>query len=420
MRKTTIALGVSTCLLLAPLGACSPAADLGEEDPLGEEIDDAKADSIGSPTLYGEIFFGTAVHGELVPGERYHAWTFALTDDATVDFETFRKDWVGEIETVLYLYRKTTAGRWRQVARADGGESQSSATFDDQELSEGTYRVIVKGLLRRSRGEFGLRATCTGDGCPGVGTRCEFGEKGVSDLPRSYIELAEEHQGGGPPALDPWHTQKAEQLTALIRQVSGRPELDHDQARELIRDLTERPVFDAIGKGYRLYQFVLRSTGKKVAGFYHFDPYTPTFTPAAIWHGKERLECTQRAPVCKFGSTAEELEQLTTSISESEATSKEQLGEIELGQLGVMGYLLVGEHRDALDMFEELGTMRIRQLTTADGTPYSSITFAMPESSGTPGDVSLIFEAQTTQPVAVVTPDGIERCTVYRDAPTPF
>lgn len=134
---------------------------------------DGAFDSFRNPTDLGELTLGEATQGELTRRDQFLAWTFSLTDDATVSLFTGDAG-DGEVDTVAYLYQEGERGWGRYLERNDDfGDSYFSRVT--MELGVGRYRILVKGYSSRTEGRFTLDSTCDGPGCPsevacGLGT----------------------------------------------------------------------------------------------------------------------------------------------------------------------------------------------------------------------------------------------------------
>jgi hypothetical protein len=133
--------------------------------------EDGSADSWKNPTYHGDLVFGVPGGAAFTDTEFFHAWTFSLSDEATVGV------WVvplaDNMDTVMYLYRRDPgATAWgRYVARNDDFEGKMWSRLDES-LGAGEYRVMVKGYKQSLRGRFKLDASCDGPGCGGDTPDC--------------------------------------------------------------------------------------------------------------------------------------------------------------------------------------------------------------------------------------------------------
>ncbi len=155
---------VSLLFLILTVNSCTEMSlphKANEEDSLFGD----KADSFYEPTLHGALDFRHLQTAELSAAERFHAWDFTLTDAAFLSLETQATSDGDEVDTVMYLYRQREDGRWGSyIGKNDDAGSVRSRL--QQELSAGSYRLLIKGHRRASRGNFALSAYCEGQGCP--------------------------------------------------------------------------------------------------------------------------------------------------------------------------------------------------------------------------------------------------------------
>lgn len=166
MRSSTFALIVMTA------GCIGSDADKPDEEEL---LDDSKADSQRKPTDHGDIAFDTAAQSALTEAERYHAWEFDLTGDATVTLTTsYAVLGQRKTDTVLYLYKEGPNGFGSYIARNDDYDGKVYSRII-KDLGAGRYRLLVKGYLASTLGKFSVTAGCSGAGCAPVDT-CLFGE----------------------------------------------------------------------------------------------------------------------------------------------------------------------------------------------------------------------------------------------------
>ena len=138
-------------------------ADKGDEDPLPG---DGKADSSAQPTDHGTLAFGSANEASFNTREGYHAWSFTLTDAASVTLETTLG--APNLDTVLYVYKRTspTAAWGQYIARDDDASDATAASRLSVDLGAAEYRVLVKPYKETQLGAFAVVAACSGAGCP--------------------------------------------------------------------------------------------------------------------------------------------------------------------------------------------------------------------------------------------------------------
>jgi hypothetical protein len=171
MRITSLIL---PSLLLA---ACAPGLDKGQEE--AEPID-GKFDSFFSPTEHGDLTWFVANQSELNEDDRFHSWTFELTDAADVELltETGEKN----LDTVMYLYHRADSSQsWGSylVKNDDDGDLLTSRISES--LEAGQYRVLVKGFKIAMTGRFEVVASCDGPGCVFPNNSCHPDQ--VEELP---------------------------------------------------------------------------------------------------------------------------------------------------------------------------------------------------------------------------------------------
>jgi hypothetical protein len=132
---------ISSALLAIALAtpACLGADDKGGEDDVPGA--DAKADSLTSPTDHGELAFGIANNASFTDAEGFHAWTFTLTDAASVEIATELNS--ANLDSVMYLYRRTspTASWGAYTHRNDDADDSTQASKLTLDLTAAEYRV---------------------------------------------------------------------------------------------------------------------------------------------------------------------------------------------------------------------------------------------------------------------------------------
>ncbi len=162
MRRLACALFTALASLSLLAGCLDGATDKGDEDDVPT---DGKADSFGSPTEHGAIPFNAASSAEFTASEGFHSWTFKLTrGGGKVDLRTAYA--TPNLDTVVYLYKKTGASWGSYIATNDDATSSTAASRIEKQLGAGEYRVIVKAYKRTQRGPFALMGECAGAGCP--------------------------------------------------------------------------------------------------------------------------------------------------------------------------------------------------------------------------------------------------------------
>ncbi|MEZ4336098.1 MAG: DVUA0089 family protein [Sandaracinaceae bacterium] len=140
---------VALALVLA-LAGCATADKLGEVP----DITAGKADGSLEVEERGALTLGDSVEGHLIGG-RAHQWTFDLTADAEVGFQTSGEG----LDTVLYVHDADG----ELAMDDDGGPGYlSSLTLP---LGPGHYEVTVTLYGQSGEGDYGLSSTCAGEGC---------------------------------------------------------------------------------------------------------------------------------------------------------------------------------------------------------------------------------------------------------------
>jgi hypothetical protein len=140
-------------------------------DSIGQGAEFVK-DSWASPTDHGELEFGGASNpGEFTEEERFHAWTFSLSDDADVVLEA--KLATQNLESVLYLYKKQEDGNWGSyISKNDDADSLGLGSRVKKALDAGEYKIKVKAAKKLMTGSFSVGGTCAGAGCPSTDDFC--------------------------------------------------------------------------------------------------------------------------------------------------------------------------------------------------------------------------------------------------------
>ena len=171
----TAVIGLFTC---AALSAC--ATNTIDSDAAFQK------DSWRSPTNHGQIAFGEPQHVSLTDTQRFHAWSFTLTEEA--DVALWSESLSNNLDTVMYLYAADEEGNktGRYLKKNDDHDGKLASRIE-RSLQAGHYAVIVKAHKTQIRGSFALASQCTGDGCPqpelplGFEQTCDLIDDGVAD-----------------------------------------------------------------------------------------------------------------------------------------------------------------------------------------------------------------------------------------------
>lgn len=198
--KRSMWAGLLLGLALSPACASTDASSPSK----GDETDvaaDGKLDGVSvvdhgsirlvrAPAPRGQLAAIGSDAAELTTSARTHAWEFDLSGEADIRLSvSVRRNGNLNLDTVMYLYRQDQSGRWgRYIRRNDdaGGNSTTPylSTIDEGSLSQGTYRVVIKGYSRSEVGAFQLNARCEGAGCviPEVSDSSCLEGKDIADL----------------------------------------------------------------------------------------------------------------------------------------------------------------------------------------------------------------------------------------------
>lgn len=413
-------------LVLATAAACTPAAG-GEDDPLPDELDDGKADSLTQPTRHGAYFFDTRVTATLGGSARNHAWEFAVTGDAEVHFEGFGRDHLTASDAALYLYRKTGTSTWRRVAVDDGGAGDPVI---DATLGKGTYRAILRGRVRSTQSGAALWGTCSGAGCTPAQDLCLFGAGAAA--PDSYVtvsSVSETLDRETLAGLDPERDVRALQLAEAVAIASGAAQVDFAAvvASLSTRGATVREASDAAQALYALYEFTTTG-GRKVAAYFHRDLGAGDFRQGAVLVDGQVASCLEPAPVCAFPARTRTLfadDEGTTRVdgtkvyaTAAEVTAAAARDPFDPLVQQVLMAARVSPWNVTPDTVEaaigKLDAVSVSELTVLGPNPrkYRMVSFTAASFAGEMVPFGFIFEAGTAAPHATVEGGRIIRCGV--------
>ncbi|MBW2524356.1 MAG: hypothetical protein JRI23_09285 [Deltaproteobacteria bacterium] len=163
---------IRSALAIAGAGLCL-AACAGDDTGSSEQY---ATDSWADPTNHGVLYFGVPNEARFTAEQRFHAWTFTLTDDADIDLRTQLSPSTN-LDTIMYLYRyDEESGTWgsyidKNDDYGEGMASQIAGTF-----GAGEYTIKVKTPKTYYTGNFAVLGTCAGGGCPALpgGGECDL------------------------------------------------------------------------------------------------------------------------------------------------------------------------------------------------------------------------------------------------------
>lgn len=142
--------------------------DKGTED---NPLTDGKDDSFYRPTEHGALRMGIANPATMTDDEQFHAWTFELTGDATIELSTEVSQ---NLDTVMYLYQRTSpTDSWGRYKKKNDDDGELVSSRIKLEATAGEFRVVVKGFKSALRGTFAVHGECTGDGCTVSDDSCD-------------------------------------------------------------------------------------------------------------------------------------------------------------------------------------------------------------------------------------------------------
>lgn len=177
MRTLVTSLAALTIATAPVLLAGCVADDLLEEGALPDVLeDDAKADSLRSPTDFGHLFFWQHQFAALAPADavRNISWTFTLgVDTEAALVVTADPADPGPLDLVAYVYKRGADRKWHLVSKAKVGDGAAQVGTSDEITEAGEYRVIVKGRKTTQRDRFIVQLACGGEGCP-TDAECVF------------------------------------------------------------------------------------------------------------------------------------------------------------------------------------------------------------------------------------------------------
>ena len=162
-------------LALAGGGAACTGADIGSQT-------ENATDSFYNPTEHGVLEFTAGNPAQFTAEQRYHSWTFELSDEAEVSLAT--ELFTQNLGTTMYLYKRGDNGNWGSYIAKSEASDQEPASNIAKSLSKGEYRIKIKALMEFQTGTFSVLGDCSGAGCPTPGGGLCVGE-GPDSMPSS-------------------------------------------------------------------------------------------------------------------------------------------------------------------------------------------------------------------------------------------
>jgi hypothetical protein len=397
---------VYSFLLAIPLFACTQSAV--EETPLGDVLDDSKADSWGYPTNFGTLYTDTWQYGLLEPSSKLRtpAWTFFTNGSAHVTIESHQaptdEPWL--TGAVVYLYKQRDVGTWQRIAKSGIG-GFGSLTRD---LEAGAYRVIVKGLGNDDEGEFMVRLGCEGAGC--VTDSCLFGDS-FYELRQLMHGATSTYKAGVLTAASQLTAAQQAQIVAAV-QVSALGE-DVTTVAEAFaavdqNEVNQFNVYDSLaGRAFTAFEY---GAGDSSYGAF-FEGDAPARV-AEIGDGEIR-ECTAQAKSCVLGRSYHEakympdLKQVSTRwITKATQVNRPFLKDQIIAAVNEASY----EVSTLAEAFESVdqGEIRYDVYRHTDGREFVAIEYGAGDNS-----YGAFFAAGSTTMVASIHDGDLYGCTAW-------
>jgi hypothetical protein len=401
-------------LSAACASACADATsdsadDKGPESALVEELA-APRDSQQKPTDHGDLAFDTPVTDTLTAAHGYHAWELTVYGAATLTVTTSAAPPHGaEIDTVVYLYREGATGWGRYVGRNDDAPGTRWSRLS-KPVSEGRYRVLVKGYSGAERGAFALTVGCTGEGCqpaePPIDTSsCLFGTTYHElNLPRTDLQIVGREKLY---ASTPLTALGAAQVVLAVQQSS------HDDVT------TVAEAFAAVDEGEINRVYVWDASARRSFVAYEYgagdNSYGGIFHRestelAASIHDGDLYDCTVLAETCQLGEAYHELlaDPAFVVSSSSVITAASQLSGVEAEAALVAVQRIHPEVTDlagAIVAADDDQLNLTRLVHTATHTEFLAVEFGAGDTS-----VGTVFFAGGTRAAALIEDGGFDAC----------
>ncbi|MDX2088705.1 MAG: hypothetical protein SFX73_12690 [Kofleriaceae bacterium] len=386
-------------------------ACLDEKGPEEELPEDGKDDSFYRPTDHGALELGVPVTSAITDAEKFHAWTFELDGDASIDLVTsYAVRGQRRTDTVLYLYKEGPNGWGSYIARNDDYGSTTYSRIQ-RTLTAGRYRALVKGHLASTRGRFALTASCDGAGCAGG---CLFGETyndvatapGVQTLNANQITAA---------TLG-WLSGEAQQM--LVRAVQQSSHTDVTTPEEALSRVDQGVVNvtwlyeDAAQRSFLAFEY---GAGDNSYGAI-FEKESEAMVSSI--HDGDLLQCTVQREHCLFPDTYQGLKYTTafTRLAHREVTAASQLSASENAQAEIMFRHV---YEQTLTAAEGIA-MADRQMINVERYRHNATQREVTVFELGAGDTSVgaIFHSNTTELAGVISDLQIDGCTLFAPRPS--
>lgn len=401
-------------LLLASAcaGACAADPDKGPESALVEDLV-GPHDTQQRPTDHGELAFDTPVVDRLSAAHGYHAWELTVFGPATLTMTTSAPVPRGAaVDTVVYLYREGPTGWGRYIGRNDDAPGTLWSALQ-KPVTEGRYRVLVKGYGADDLGAFALTVGCAGDGChepaPAIDTSaCLFGTT-YSDLsqPRTDLQIV------GREKLDastPLTALGAAQVVLAVQRSS------HDDVT------TPAEAFAAVDEGEINRVYVWDARARRSFAAYEYgagdNSYGAIFhrestVLAAAIHDGDLYECTVLADTCLLGEGYRELlaDPAFTVGSSRVITAASQLSGVEADAALVAVQRI---HPEVADLAAAIAAADDDQLNlttlvhVATGSRFLAVELGAGDTS-----VGAVFFGGGTRVAALIEDGGFDACSSF-------
>ncbi len=392
-----------TILSLATLVGCAPLDTYAAGEQIDLSVESASLQSAADKLLV----FGMKQPVTLTRSATAQAFTFELSDRASVVLSTHADESGRQVDTVLALYRERAHG-WGPVFASNDDYDHARFSNITRELPQGRYRLQVKGFRRASVGSFTLASRCVGKGCPPLATSCLFGADASELGHRNEVVVS-----------------RSDSISAAD-QVFG--ELQHQQFLQAVRlaapearDVTEALTRVDGGTVQRSWLWDALGSRQFIAYQYTFQQitYGAVFTQNAA-ELVARVEagtftaCSVRPEHCLFGNTYHELResrafQLESASVVTPATVAE-LSTLQQAQLLAAVQVAYEEASDgsALSSVDQNEINRVLLRERASGRSFTAYEYGAGDNS-----YGAVFESDSTSMATQIQDGDLYGCRVF-------